>query len=215
MPQQPRCDRQFPRLLDDALAGDRSSAEGVVSRLSPIVDQCVRYYLRRRRGGQLGYLTAEDAAQDIWTTLWKDGGHQLRKWSPEGGKSLNGYVEWICKRRLSQLSKRFEAQSRAPEELARGELPQHRNPEAADPEALVEQQQVLVGLGEFLDGELSRKGKSVMKSMYFGRGSIEETATDLGLDVRAVYRLRYRVQQLARDYLARELNRPALVATRS
>ncbi|MCA9548265.1 MAG: sigma-70 family RNA polymerase sigma factor, partial [Myxococcales bacterium] len=96
-------------LIDDALAGRKKAMRTLVQRLLPVIRGRVTW---RLRGYDKLPFTAEDLTQQVWITLLKDGGGQLRGYDPERGAALETYVGLIARREVGNALEKARAQKR-------------------------------------------------------------------------------------------------------
>ncbi|HSZ81986.1 MAG TPA: sigma-70 family RNA polymerase sigma factor [Polyangia bacterium] len=83
-------------LIRKALSGDGKSTRALVERLSPIVAKRVAGALWQRRQRRDVAQEVGDMVQDVFLSLFVDGGKALRAWDPARGMSLDGFVGMLA-----------------------------------------------------------------------------------------------------------------------
>src|SRR5688572_10447441 len=89
-------------LVGEALGGDDVALGRLVARLTPVVQARVARTLLARRWGPTGGRSlrhdVEDLSQDVFLSLFTGDARVLRRWQPDRGLSLAGYVGLVSER---------------------------------------------------------------------------------------------------------------------
>src|SRR5687767_4627167 len=87
-------------LVEQALARRPEAARRLVDLLCPVVQARVARVLQRagRASGRNTRQEVDDMTQEVFATLFDDGGKALRAWQPDRGLSLQNFVGLIAER---------------------------------------------------------------------------------------------------------------------
>lgn len=186
-----------------ALEGQEPELTQLIKRLTPVIQVRVARKLLdwktknsiRRPVSDL----VEDYAQDIWLLLLRNNGHLLRKWSPEGGASLENYVGNIAGlRTISALrvDKRnpVKEEPSLPEELDSISL-------APNPEAYTLSEDTRSKLLKRLREELSDSSWSLFELLYLHDLEVKEVSEITGHPRSYLYTWMSRLRKLVRRVL--------------
>lgn len=209
-----------PALVKAALAGEPAAMRALVDRLLPVVHARVALVLLRHRqmlrGRQLQGVV-EDFVQELFATLFEDGGRVLRSWDPARGLSLKGFVGLVTERQTAKtlkVGKRspFTEDPAEPEALGRieaGELHHRQQP----PDA-IESRDLLAATVARLRQELSPQGFTLFELLFVEEQTVEQACQASGLSADAVYAWRSRIGRKARairdELLGEGERRPAI-----
>jgi len=194
--------------IQQALEGDRTALADLVRTLLPVIKvevgvALVRRALPRRRDPRQ---EVEDFAHDVLLYLLADGGHLLRMWDPDRGRSLASFVRLIARQRVSRIlhGHRGNPWSEDPTENADIEP----MTEAQPGERLMESREELRSLLERLRAHLNERGLELFQQIYVEQRPIAEVAAEFKMTREAVDAWNTRTWNLARR-LARDGPAPA------
>jgi len=183
-------------LVARAFAGDSRAQAALVDRLLPVARARVR---RRLRASGLD-LDPEDLSQEVWLSLCRDGGAELRAWRDGQGATFEGYVGMLAERTAVDALRREGAakRGRRADVQDAAELP---IPDPAPgPEAGASQRQLAARLLRHLEAELSETGRLVLACLYVDGRDVAETARTLGVTVQVVYNWQHKIRLAARAF---------------
>jgi RNA polymerase sigma factor (sigma-70 family) len=192
-------------LLADTLAGQPRAARALIDLLYPVVQARVARVLMRSAGGRRGNARQEvdDLTQEVFASLFEQGGKALRSWDPQRGLSLPNFVGLLAERcALSMLrsGKRTPFSAAGDEERQLDSLPEP----GPGPEPAAMSRQLLELLLDRLRLALSPLGFHLFQLLYMEDRSPEEVAAGARMSSDAVYAWRSRLRKLA-NHLATEL----------
>ena len=175
---------------------------GLVRGLLPVIKvevgvALVRRALPRRRDPRQ---EIEDLAHDVVLYLLADGGHLLRMWDPDRGRSLASFVRLITRQRVARivLGHRGDVWSEPAIEVI----------EAQRGDRVLESREELRTLLERVRAQLNERGLELFQQIYVEQRPIAEVAVEFKMTREAVDAWNTRTRNLARR-LAREGNQPA------
>ena len=191
--------------LSQALTGDTTALDRLMGVLMPIIRARVaRGLLLRCQGGNAGRdvrQEIDDLTQEVFLTLFADGGRVLRSWQPERGLTLEAFVGLVTERRvLSILRLGKRSPSREDPTLPAAEFDGIADDQ--DPEAQAASREQLRLLLDRLTEELSPLGRRLFQLLFLEELPIEAAARQTGLSPDAVYAWRSRLRRLSRRLLA-------------
>jgi RNA polymerase sigma-70 factor (ECF subfamily) len=194
--------REDQELLHRALAGNAGAMNGLVRRLTPVIQARVaRGLVRSGRPNIRRNLQEEiaDLTQDIYVHLFSNNGQILRSWRPDAGLSLENFVGMVAQRRAISLlrSSRKNPWTEEPVEDLEDMLPLRDGPEA-----LVASRQILGRIVEELERELSPLGWRLFQSLIVDEEDIADIARETGMKPGALYMWRSRLVKLVRKKAA-------------
>lgn len=202
-------------LVREALAGDQAALARLVALLTPVIQARVARALLVRRQRLAAHRNVrqevEDLTQEIFLSLFTEGGHVLRGWEPERGLSLENFVGLVSERHVVSFlrSSRRNPWKEEPvptEAFDAGA----RDP---GPEEVASSREQLRILLERLRGSLSPLGRHVFELLFVRQLSLAETIASSGLSADAVYAWRSRLRRLARKLMAEVSETPSLERT--
>ncbi len=189
-------------LIEAALRGERVAVRRLMERLTPVIRARV---LRLTRGlpGPGGH-DADDLVSEVWARLLESDAQRLRAFDPARGKTLEGFVSLIAgqlvitEARAARAEKR--GSGRAPEPLdAADSVPAAQT----DAEGLMAQAEGFDALWAHLEGQLSDRGRLVLRLVYVDGLTVPEAAAALGVTAQVVYNWQFKIRGLAEAWRAR------------
>lgn len=206
-------------LLDLALSGDIAATRRLVGTLVPIVQARVVRTLVRRRGaaGRDVRQEVEDLAQEVFATLFADGGKVLRAWDASRGLSLASFCGLIAEREAASI---LRSGRRSPWTEAATELDELERSlaEVPDVEVRVSSREQLARLIDRVRGALSPRGLELFHRLVVDEESVESVCASTGMTADAVYAWKSRitkvVRKLAAEMAASEPRVPGAAAAR-
>lgn len=199
----PRLENPSGPLIERALAGDGPALTELVDRLTPVIQARVARSLLRNPCGGIDDPTEylKDLTQEVFLSLFKNGGEVLRRWDPERGASLENFVGLVTERKVISELRRVSVRPTS-------ELPADMEPvdPSADdgPERSTGSKYLLHGLMEHFRRELSPLGWTLFELLFIWEGSIQEVSHDLNMNPEAVRKWRTRLRASARRWLQRK-----------
>lgn len=181
-------------LIEAAGRSEPAAVRALAERLLPVVRARVRRLVARR--AELAHLDPNDVVQHVFVRLLENGASQLRKWSPERGATLEGYVGMVSEREAGNVG-----QKAASRERFETNVDTEGASAAPSPEAQVVERDSASRLTAFLTAELPPKGQLVLKCLYADGLDTDETARMLGVNRQVVYNWQHRIRVLARQFL--------------
>lgn len=181
---------------------------GLVRAVLPVIKvevgvALVRRALPRRRDPRQ---EVEDFSHDVLLYLLADGGHLLRMWDPDRGRSLASFVRLIARQRVAGIlhGHRGNPWSEDPSDNEAIEP----MTEAQPGDRVLESHEELRALLERLRAHLNERGLELFQQIYVEQRPIAEVAVEFGMTREAVDAWNTRTRNLARR-LAREGKQPA------
>lgn len=193
-----------PRVVRDALSGDRQALRLFVGAMTPIIQSRVVRALRRRGpSGRDVRQEVEDLTQDVFNALFAGEGRALRAWDPARGMSLANFVGLIAERQVASVlrSGRKNPWRDIPEELDEIEPMTELVPDA---EPQFESRRELERLLDRLRASLSPRGLELFQRLYVDGEAVEDVALRMGMTRDAIYAWRNRVGKLLRTWSAED-----------
>jgi RNA polymerase sigma factor (sigma-70 family) len=195
---------------EDLLAGALSGAPEIVRRfvdeMTPIVQARVVRGLLRRRGAALGRDLRQEVAdltQEVFVSLFDDGGRALRAYRAERGLSLPNYIGLLAERQVASIMRSGRRSPFTEEPTIDDEL---HDAFGAGPalDTQLASRELLERLLDRLRASLTPKGLQLFRLLYVEERSVEEICTETAMRPDAVYAWRSRIGKLVRS-LAAEL----------
>jgi DNA-directed RNA polymerase specialized sigma24 family protein len=188
----------------------------LVDALTPVIHARVARALARRTG-QSGRRDVrqelEDMTQEVFVSLFENGGKALKAWDPTRGLTLESFVGFLAERQVSCI---LRSGKRSPwtedptldEDLERPGMAT----ESAEPQ--VASREMLSLLLERLRSELSPRGMQLFFLLMVEQRPIEEIGRETQMTADALYAWRSRLGKLVRK-LAAELQGETPVGARA
>ncbi len=196
-----------PAQLRAALAGDAAAVRALVDHLTPVVQARVaRALLRRERGaaGRDVRQEVEDIAQEVFVSLFEDGGRVLKTWRPDGGLSLRNFVGLVAERQAASILRSGRRSPWTEDPTLHEDL--DRDAGASVPlDAGVASRDLMRAVLERLREQLSPQGLHLFQRLLVEERAVEEVCAELSMTPDAVYAWRSRLGKLVRK-LAQQLS---------
>ena len=192
-------------LIRAVLAGDRRAARALVRRLTPVIHSRVARCLVASKAG-IGRDRRQEVAdltQDIFRLLFDHDGRVLRRWDPEAGLSLDNFVGLVARRHALSV---LRSGTRTPWRDDPVEDIERLITTTADPEQLVCTQDLLVGIIDELEAELSPKGWLLFRRLFVDEAGVPELVAELGMTRDAIYAWRSRLGKLIRQKVGERMS---------
>jgi RNA polymerase sigma factor (sigma-70 family) len=197
-------------LIQRALQGEREAERLLVEQLVPRIRAGVARALRKRstaRGGARPEV--DDLTQGVLLSLFADGGLALRRWDPERGLALGGFVALVAHRQAVAV---LRCRRRSPWQEDPTEIQSlDRHPaEAAGPESAAISRQIRAVVTDRARASLSPRGRELFALLFEHGCSTEDVCLLKGMSPGAVHAWRSRLARLARRIGAELLAGPTL-----
>ncbi len=191
-------------LVSAALAGDPNGRRTLVERLLPgIRSQIARTLYRYKRHAPTTQII-DDLTQQVFLTLFDDGGRRLVAWSPERGLSLKSFVGLIAAREVVATLRRTRRNPWTEWPTDDVELAGHGDPSVDHGERLADRELVDRVLDRALV-TLDERELILFQRLIVDEASADVVAREMATTVGALYKWRSRFTQLVRD-LGRQLS---------
>lgn len=184
-----------------ALAGDAAAVHWLIALLTPVIQARVtRALLRRASGGRSTRQEVEDMTQEVFVTLFEEGGKVLRSWDPARGMSLANFVGLVAERQVAAILRSWR---RSPwtEDPTLGEELERPGDHALGPEARVASQQLMAVLLDRLRATLSPRGLDLWERLYVREETVDAVCAATGMSRDALYAWRCRLGKLVRTFV--------------
>ncbi len=186
-------------LVERALARDGDALRSLVDVLTPVIQARVARALLRRAAAASGRnirQEVEDLTQDVFASLFADGGKALRAWEPGRGLSLANFVGFVAERQVASILRTTRRSPWTEDPTLMEEL--DTPVDATGVELRVESQQMLEALLDRLREELSPLGLSLFEMLFIHQRSVPEVCERMGMSRDAVYAWQSRLGKLTR-----------------
>lgn len=165
----------------------------------PVVQARVARTLVRRRGGsgRDARQEVEDLAQDVFASLFADGGRVLRAWEPARGLSLASFCGLVAEREAASI---LRSGRRSPWTDTATELDDLEKAlaEVPDVEVRVSSREQLARLLDRLREALSPRGLELFHRLVVEEESVESVCASTGMTSDAVYAWKSRIGKVVR-----------------
>jgi DNA-directed RNA polymerase specialized sigma24 family protein len=192
-------------LIRAALKGDGAAVRQLVDALSPVVHARVaRALLRsgtRARAGRDLRQDVEDFTQEVFASLFEQGGRALLAWDPERGMSLVNFVGLVTEHQVASILRSGRRNPWTEEPTVEADLERAAG-FAEEVDGRVYSRQVLAQLLERLSAELTPRGLALFHLLFVEERSVEATCAETGLSTDAVYAWRSRLGKVAARLVA-------------
>jgi RNA polymerase sigma-70 factor (ECF subfamily) len=189
------------KLLEKALGGDRSAQSTLVRRLRPVIASRVRRVLRRTRSTRIDEGHVEDVMQQVWVTLFKDDGRQLRGFDPNKGKSLEGWIGMVSEREAGNARDKAQALKRGAGKVEASDvLPDRARDGTPSPETAAVARDQLNRLLGHLDELLNPRGRLVLRLLYVDQLTTQEAAAALSVNQQVIWNWQHKIRKYARAF---------------
>ncbi len=184
-------------ILHQALSGRPDYLPVLVDRWTPVIQARVVRVLRRQgyQGDPRTHQEVEEFVQQVFVSLFEEGGRALRAWNPERGLSLDNWVGLIAERQVLSLIRTRKRNPWTEEPVDAVELDRASHQPGPEDEAM--SRDVLARLLSRLQERLSPLGWRIFQLLYLEEKSVEAAARLSGLSAAAIYAWRSRLRRLA------------------
>ncbi len=187
-------------LLTAALAGDRPALAALARDLLPVIRLEVRAALHRR--ARLHQRDPEqdlaDFVQEVWVVLLVDHGRLLRRWDPQRGHTLPGFVRLVARQRVAQIL-RMQRGNPWRDDPTEDTTIEGLLPVGISHERLLESREALGALLEHLWARLGERGMALFDRLHVQQRTICEVAAEFAMSRPAVDAWNTRMRVIARD----------------
>lgn len=191
-------------LLERALSGDSASLRDLVDRLTPVVQKRVaRALLARRYGAASGREVrqeVDDLSQEVFLTLFAEGGRVLRTWEPDRGLSLPNFVGLVAQRRVAGILRNGKKNPWRDEPTLAEDL--DRADDEGDPEEISASRELLHKLLHRLREELTPLAWQMFDLLFLHEMPPDLVARKTSMSKAAVYKWQSRLYRFSRRILA-------------
>lgn len=189
-------------LIERAVRREAHAVDELVDRLMPVVHARVFRVLKRTQRA-VDRVVVEDFAQEVWVSLFADGGKRLLAYDPARGASLETFVGLLAEHEAGEVARAQRAQKRgghlrAVDLDAAAEMPS----KSPGPAEQAEAKELAARLGEHLVGQLPEVGRLVYRYAFKDEVEAPAVARIVGVDVQVVYNWQHKIRRLARAFLA-------------
>jgi RNA polymerase sigma-70 factor (ECF subfamily) len=177
----------------------------LVDVLTPVIQARVARALLRRGALRQRDLRqeVEEMTQEVFVSLFDEGGRALRAWSPERGLSLQNFVGLLAEHHVASVLRSGRRNPYVEDPTLDEDLDRDAGPSPAHDRGL-ESRDFLCALFERLKAELSPKGFQLFQLAIVEERPVPEICAIAGMQPDAVYAWRSRLGKLVRK-LAAEL----------
>jgi len=194
--------KQLVTLLHEMRADDPASVRAFVVAITPVMQVRIAKVLLRRADGRSVRRDVEDLVQETLVTLFANDAKVLRRWDPELGHSLEGYVGMIAERRALSKLRTKKGNPYAEDPTEPSEMPSTSQPAVAERRLVTKQ--TLASLMSALRAQLSPQAMRVFELLWIEEASTARVQEELGMTRDAVYAAKLRIKKTAAA-IARDL----------
>ncbi|PRQ09754.1 sigma-70 family RNA polymerase sigma factor [Enhygromyxa salina] len=206
------------RLVQAALAGAPAARRELAARLLDTIQREVSFVLRRRASAQHRDPRQEvrDLVQDVLISLFERDGHELRRWDPQRGRSLDSFVRLVARRKVARILGQHKGNPWADEPIDPQTIEADADSEGdAELVVLLEQRAELGAVLDALYGHMNERDLELFDQLFVYERDPAEVAENLGMTRGAVNAWSYRTRKLARAYaLEKTTSSPGVAVTR-
>lgn len=183
-------------LIARVLRREPAACRTIVDRLTPVVQRQVNAALLRRRFGTRE--DVRDLTQEVFRILLEDDAAALRRWAPDKGASLEGWVGLIAERKVGSIlaSGRKSGHAEDATEDAKLEALATTSP---SPEHQTTSREELRQVLDALKSSLSDQGFELFVLLFVEQRDVEWVMAHRSLSRDAVYAWRSRLSKRARE----------------
>jgi len=191
-------------MIRAALEGDPQATRTLVDRLAPVLQSRVTRGLLRRSpssGGRDVRQEVEDFTQEVFLSLFRDGGRALRAWDPARGLSLENFVGLLAQHQVASILRTGKSSPWVdlPTEAETLERAATASP---GPEQQVATREMWESLQSQLIAKLSPRGLDLFWRLLVREEPVETVCAQTGMTADAVYAWRSRLARLVRSLSA-------------
>lgn len=193
-----------PAEIQRACSGDRAALEQLIEELKPVIRVEVTIAVRRRASANVrdGHQEIDDLVHDVLLHLLERGGHVLRRWDPDRGRTLPSFVRLITRHRVARTFEGFKGNPWATEATEPEDLEEMQVDESGTFRRLASREE-LAYLLQRLQARLDERGLLLFQLIYAEERPIHEVCDAVGMTRAAVdqwtARLRKRVRRLLEE----------------
>ncbi|MET0412234.1 MAG: sigma factor [Polyangiaceae bacterium] len=186
-------------LVRAAVAGERTAARVLISRLAPTVKGRVINLLLRNKTyhAQLRHET-DDLVQDVFVALFRDGGEELLRWDPARGMKLESFAGLVAQRLVISI---LRSRRLNPFQIAPSDAADEQASDSVSVDQLVQDREGLYKLAHELRSRLSVLGLQMFYRLYVWEQSVDVVCRETNLSADAVYQWRSRLRTQAREIM--------------
>jgi RNA polymerase sigma-70 factor (ECF subfamily) len=188
-----------PELVQRALSHDREALRSLVEALTPVIQSRVARGLLRRATAASGRSIrqeVEDLTQEVFVSLFAEGGRALRAWDPRRGLSLVNFVGFLAERQVASILRTARRNPWTEDPTLAEELDAPM--EGGGVEVRLTSQQTLEALLGRLREELSPLGLSLFEQLFVQQREVAEVCERMGMSRDAVYAWQSRLGKVVR-----------------
>lgn len=185
------------QLVEAALAGGSGERRALASRLLDVIQREVAAVLRRWASSQARDPRQEvrDLVQEVLISLFEHDCRELRRWDPERGRSLDGFVRLVARRKAARIlgqrkGNPWSDQPVEPQTLS--------DAEAVELAGRLEQRDALGSVLDALYARMDERDHHLFDLLFVQEREPAEVADALGMTRGAVNAWAYRMRKLAR-----------------
>jgi len=192
-------DADAPRLLEQALAGDRAAQRALLGHLAPVIQARVARALYRRRVPAARDPRQEllDMTQEVFVSLLDDDARALRAWQPSRGLSLESFVGFLAERQVASILRTGRRSPWKEEPTEAAALDESAGAVPADTVASVSRD-LLVRVLDRLREELTPRMLGLFYALWVDETPVETICEEMQMNRDAVYAARSRIAKRAR-----------------
>ncbi|KIG18419.1 hypothetical protein DB30_00704 [Enhygromyxa salina] len=191
------------RLVQAALAGNAVARRELAGRLLDTIQREVSFVLRRLAPAQQRDPRQEvrDLVQDVLISLFERDGHELRRWDPQRGRSLDSFVRLVARRKVARILGQRKGNPWADEPIDPHTIEGDTDTEGdAELVLLLEQRAELGAVLDRLYANMNTRDHELFDQLFVQERDPAEVAQSLGMTRGAVNAWCYRTRKLARAH---------------
>jgi RNA polymerase sigma-70 factor (ECF subfamily) len=185
-------------LVAAALAGDPRGRRAIVERLLPTIRARVTCALLRYKSGGLAESVIDDLTQQVFLSLFEDGGRRLRAWEPDRGLALTSFVGLLAEREVVGTLRRGRRNPFTESPTDDAELTLRVGSEEGH-EAQVASRQMLDAVLDKALVTLDERGLVLFQRLLVDEAPADVVAAEMKTTVSALYMWRSRFTKLVRE----------------
>jgi len=192
-------------IVERALSGDAVATRRLVDRVLPVVSARIARLLSRRksRAGRDARQEVEDIAQEVFASLFEDGGRVLRAWDPARGLSLPSFCGLVAEREACSILRSGRRSPWSADPTEEADLEKGLGVEPGF-EARVETREQLELLVDRVREALSPLGLEMFERLIVREESVESVCKDTKMSADAVYAWKSRIGKIVREIVRKE-----------
>ena len=185
--------------LERALEGHGPTLQQLIDALTPVIQARVARVLLRRSSGAGNRdvrQEVEDFCQEVFVSLFAEGGRVLRSWEPARGLSLLNFVGFVAERQAGAILRTGKRSPWTEDPTEAQEL--DREAPLADPEVATATRDLLQRVLHRMEERLTPLGRNLFQLLYLKEETVAEVQRRTGLGSDAVYAWRSRLRKTAK-----------------